>query len=306
MPTTFPQRSSCPTSQHAYPAIGQIFSRLLEDNAHQPATLLFRTAEIAHLVRSGLFPANGEVLDMGCGDGHISQLLEQFITGTRRWTGVDIDEEELRLAAKRSFYERVLTTDSAVTSLPANSFDVAFSNSVLEHVHDLGPVLEVVARTVRPGGKFMFTVPSEYFEESIDSPSALRRSLLGVKDREEYIAQLNKRIAHFRYLSPVEWDELLGPLGFKRQHVSYYLDRPQTNRWMLVADFTSGILARLAGKRPIEVQRSLGIRTGRASLPMRILGTVIARFAAWNRFDSVTGQVRNGACALYVYEKVRQ
>ncbi len=41
-----------------------------------------------------------------------------------------------------------------------DSFDVAFSNSVLEHVHDPAQVIREAVRVLRPGGRLHFIIPS--------------------------------------------------------------------------------------------------------------------------------------------------
>lgn len=44
-------------------------------------------------------------------------------------------------------------------------FASAFSNSVLEHIPDIQPVLNEVGRVLRPGARFVITTPSHYFTE---------------------------------------------------------------------------------------------------------------------------------------------
>ena len=45
-----------------------------------------------------------------------------------------------------------------------SSFDVVFSNCVLEHVEGLDDMLAHVGRVLKPGGQFVFTVPTEDFQ----------------------------------------------------------------------------------------------------------------------------------------------
>jgi hypothetical protein len=47
---------------------------------HQPATCIFRTIEIDHILKSGVLPKAGYGLDLGCGDGRITHCCPVEIT----------------------------------------------------------------------------------------------------------------------------------------------------------------------------------------------------------------------------------
>jgi hypothetical protein len=52
--------------------------------------------------------------------------------------------------------------DSMNLSFDNDSFDIIVSNDVLEHVPDIDSALSEIYRTLKPGGKFIFTVPYYY------------------------------------------------------------------------------------------------------------------------------------------------
>ncbi len=129
-----------------------------------PSLGLWRAAEIA-ILREQVF--EHPVLDLGCGDGLVtSQVL------SRVEIGLDPDEKVLKRAAQRGVYERFEATRAEEMRLPDASVGTVVSNSVLEHLPRLDAVLEAVARVLRPGGRLIFTVPTEAFSRWLVLPIA--------------------------------------------------------------------------------------------------------------------------------------
>ena len=106
----------------------------------QPATAFWRAIELDAIQRLGL-PA-GRGLDIGCGDGKLTEILLRSIGG-RRLVGVDMDALETRAAAGHDFYEAVHTAPADRVPEASGSFDFAVSNSVLEHIPDLEAGLDL-------------------------------------------------------------------------------------------------------------------------------------------------------------------
>jgi SAM-dependent methyltransferase len=155
---------------------------------------------------------------------------------------------------------------------PDGSFDFAFSNSVLEHIQPIKPVIEEVARLLKPGGRFILTVPSASFHQCLRGP------LFQSSKRAAYLSDLDARCAHRYYLNVEGWRELLGSCGLRLDVTHPYLTTAEVQRWETLARFTSGLLFHLFGKNrhPIEIQRSLGMRGGKTRLA-RPLAAMIAR-----------------------------
>jgi SAM-dependent methyltransferase len=219
----------------------------------QPATAYWRAVEIDALACAGL--PEGLGLDLGCGDGKLTDILLS-LTGPRTLVGVDPDPEETKAAARYGFYERLHTTKGDAIPEPDGAFDFVISNSVLEHIPELEPTIAEVGRLLRPGGRFYFTVPTPVFHEN------LAGSFLGITGRKQYLASLDKRLAHFNYLSADDWRELCGRHGLEVDGCRGYLDRAQTRRWETLSRMTGGLLYSLGGGawRPIEIQRFMGAR----------------------------------------------
>jgi SAM-dependent methyltransferase len=93
----------------------------------------------------------GRLLDVGCGGGSLSQAV-----GELGWlvTGVDVSEDQLRLARERGL--EVVPADAASLPFPDASFDAAVSVFTHTDMDDFsGPVREV-ARVLRPDAPFVY------------------------------------------------------------------------------------------------------------------------------------------------------
>ena len=221
--------------------------------AFQPATALWRAIELATLIELDIAPGLG--IDIGCGDGKLTEILARHAS-LGALIGVDPDPKETEAARSRNFYRAVHTTGADHIPEPEGRFDYAISNSVLEHIPDLDSVLADVKRVLRPGGLFYLTVPHAGFHAQLTGPIAPWVS------RERYRDQLDRRLAHLRYPSEAEWRELLDRHGFTTEIANFYLDRGQLRRWETLSRFTAGMLDAISGgrARPIEMQRRLGLR----------------------------------------------
>ena len=87
-------RSLLPYFLHVYP--------------FQPATGVWRSAEIAALLEHGL--PEGVGLDVGCGDGLLTGIINERLEGSRTWVGIDPDPEEIALASETGLYSECIAT----------------------------------------------------------------------------------------------------------------------------------------------------------------------------------------------------
>lgn len=238
----------------------RLLQRFLEVYPFQPATAVWRVYEMEHLLRFP-FPA-GRGLDLGCGDGLFTQILTEEV-GARSLVGVDVDGREVESAKSLDLYERLHVTSGREVPEESETFDFVFSNSVLEHIPDIDPILSEVARVLRKGGTFLFTVPGPEFHRALRGPW-LRQS-----SRDAYLAELDRRVAHHRYWTVERWRLELAKRGLRLEEVSSYLTRAEVRRWELLARLTAGTLYVVfrRQKSPIEIQRSLGLREKRRMLP---------------------------------------
>jgi SAM-dependent methyltransferase len=105
------------------------------------------------------------ILDFGCGYGR--SLIALLEAGYDVW-GVDVSEREAEsartsLLAKGLDSGRVAVLDPLGRSpYPDGSFDVIFSEQVLEHVADIERVVTEIDRLLRPGGTTLHQWPARW------------------------------------------------------------------------------------------------------------------------------------------------
>jgi SAM-dependent methyltransferase len=167
------------------------------------------------------------LLDLGCGDGLIARVL--FGPG-----GVDVGLDpwlaQLRQASLCGAYRWVQQADGQRLPYRDGSFATAFSNSVLEHIPFVAPILREASRVLRPGGHFIFTVPSDVFRQFLHFHSE-RMAAGDEEGAEQYAAQVDARLAHHHYHTPDEWARLLDEAGMRLRKARYYIPRPVEGLW---------------------------------------------------------------------------
>jgi SAM-dependent methyltransferase len=112
-------------------------------------TVLERVIEGLHL------PARARILDAGCGSGR--NMVEFARHGTV--TGIELSPTSVRLAREREAGEVI---EGSVLEMPfeSDSFDMAASLDVIEHLQDDLGALRELRRVVAPGGALLVTVPA--------------------------------------------------------------------------------------------------------------------------------------------------
>jgi SAM-dependent methyltransferase len=90
-----------------------------------------------------------DVLDLGCGEGTLS---EQLIAKGARLLGVDISEEFLEAAYSRGVGVRRMDAGALEFN---DRFDAVFSHATLHLIPDADAVVQGAFRALRPGGRFV-------------------------------------------------------------------------------------------------------------------------------------------------------
>src|SRR5438128_3575397 len=245
--------------------------RILQSHYNAPATALWRVFE-AEVVLNRL-RGQGVGLDLGCGDGELASLILSHTPV--RWTGLEIDEHDVELARRRGVYAEVKHAPASHIPEPDASFDVVFSNSALEHMEPLDQVLAEVARVLRPGGRFIFTVPTPAFDDLL-----LWRRLLPAAgfDRlaERYRTAMDRRLLHRNLLTAEQWRDALAVHGLKTLEMLPYLTARAIAVWELLSNATGGLAWFITGGlHPREIQRKAGILHGRSAVAGAIASIVL-------------------------------
>jgi len=95
-----------------------------------------------------------------------------------------------------------------------NTFQSAFSNSVLEHIQDIQPVLNEVSRVLQPGGVFYFCGPNHTFDRNLSIAILLDK--MGLKKAAaSYRRWFEKISRHINLDSPQVWEERINKAGMR-------------------------------------------------------------------------------------------
>lgn len=161
-----------------------------------------------------LAPQNGErILDLGCGTGHLTHLIAQ--AGARV---VGIDNSPSMIHRAQAAYPDLDFQVMSATDLHFDApFDAVFSNATLHWVLDKESAVEQVARTLKPGGRFVLEMGGKGNVEEI--VVATRKVL----NRHGYYSNAAIQLWYFPSLS--EYTTLLEKKGFRVRFAAHF-DRP--------------------------------------------------------------------------------
>jgi SAM-dependent methyltransferase len=206
------------------------------------ALALERGLECQVLSRQEFLPP---VLDIGCGDG----LFAKNLFADKIDTGIDPNASEIACAAKTGAYNELICCFGSQIPKPTGAYRTVFSNSVLEHIPDLRPVLLEAYRLLEPGGTFFFTVPTDEFEQH----SVVHRILIGLRLTNlaaRFRKWYNRFWKHYHAYSASDWKKLTTDAGFEAvKMVRYNPPRMATrNDCLALLAILSSILKRISGR----------------------------------------------------------
>jgi ArsR family transcriptional regulator len=115
---------------------------------------------------AALAPDGWTVVDMGCGDGFLTEMLAERFA---RVIAVDHSPERLEAARRRLAGRAVDFRLGEIDALPlpAASADAVFLSLVLHHVPEIAPALREAARVLRPGGRVVVVDLAPHDDESL-------------------------------------------------------------------------------------------------------------------------------------------
>jgi ubiquinone/menaquinone biosynthesis C-methylase UbiE len=135
---------------------------------------------LLELLRKYVVLAGGpraRVLEIGCGTGIDSYILAEATEA--KVFGSDLLPESVALAHKLSteFARDVefFVDDACAMNVPDSSFDVVFSQGVVEHFSDPTAIMSEQTRIVRPGGYVVVDVPQTFSLYTLTKKREIRR-----------------------------------------------------------------------------------------------------------------------------------
>ena len=208
-----------------------------------PAAIAMERAIECELQSRNPWPA--PVLDIGCGDGFFARMLcmDQIDTG------IDPQETEAGLARASGVYREVITCYGNTIPKPDGSFNTIFSNSVLEHIPDLVPVLKEANRLLTADGRFYITIPSDRLERA----TLVSRTLAAVGLNAlaaRYGAFYNRFWRHYHAHDDAGWREMFNAADFEVVEHFAYVPRDLSTFYDLLTGFAlPGFIAKKAFNR---------------------------------------------------------
>ena len=116
-----------------------------------------RRLVLAELIRRKAAPAPGaRLLEIGCGTGHNLAMLGEF----GPVDALELDEQARSVAEARLGRSVMSSPLPELAAVPEQHYDLVGAFDVIEHIDDDAAALESIARRLRPGGKFVMTVPA--------------------------------------------------------------------------------------------------------------------------------------------------
>ncbi len=155
-------------------------------------------------------PLPRPLLDLGCGDGHFATVAfrDKLDIGLDPWWG------PLQEARSRGAYHRLTYASGARMPFPDAAFATVISNSVLEHIPNVEPVVQEVSRVLRPGGWFYFCVPGPNFRTYL-SVARILDALHLRRPAEAYRRLFDRITRHHYYDTPEAWGARLERAGMR-------------------------------------------------------------------------------------------
>ncbi len=180
---------------------------------HDTHRSLWRTVEW-RLMNEACRPLPAPVVDLGCGDGTFGSFLRDHIDH-----GIEGDADALA-CCDPTVYAATSQADLR-ESLPVPDGSVAsmFSNSTLEHVLPVEKALVAAAKALRPGGEFVFTVPTIELTHAFAS-----------RWGNGFAGRLNRMFGHHNLWTWSQWEERLHSAGFDDVRMRGYFTH-EAARW---------------------------------------------------------------------------
>jgi len=100
------------------------------------------------------------VIDVGCGEGFVSQHLQKVFQDQIRIHGIDRNQQALRIAGSMQACHGLIQGDIMQLPVKNNTVDLVLCTEVLEHITRVETALQEIKRITRD--YCLLSVPSEY------------------------------------------------------------------------------------------------------------------------------------------------
>ncbi len=135
--------------------VRHLFDQFAADyDARMRGALAYRAPEILRALADLVMPGarDLDILDLGCGTGLCGVAFEDL---ARRLDGIDLSPAMVGKARARGVYNRLVVGD---IERAEGGYGLWLAADTLVYLGDLAPALAAAARSLAPGGHFLFTV----------------------------------------------------------------------------------------------------------------------------------------------------
>jgi len=144
-------------------------------------------------------PRDAYVLDLGCGTGLLGGLLRKRAP-VASLLGTDLSAGMLKEAQKKQYYDAMVRADLHQLPFQRQSFDLMCANMSLQWLSDPDNAFLGFKSILKPGGRFVFTVPL---------PGSLKEIEQSWADTGDTSSHINS------FLSSEEWRQKAKKAGFE-------------------------------------------------------------------------------------------
>ena len=164
----------------------------LKDEREAGGSSSFYKEKVNFLVKES--KSNNKILDIGCYDGFIGELL---IKNNNDVYGIDIVKEKLKIAQQRGLKVKICDIQHQELPYSNSYFDIVILGDIIEHVFDTDDLLRKCKKVLKKGGKLLITTPN------VASIGRRIMLFLGINPFLEYSAYLPTAnlppVGHVRY-----------------------------------------------------------------------------------------------------------
>jgi ubiquinone/menaquinone biosynthesis C-methylase UbiE len=199
----------------------------------KPMAAFFRARELV-AYRSAAVAVDGRMLDLGCGEGGMTDMLRslKYVRGNSH--GVDIAFGGLIAAKRRNAFASISQADANKLPFRDECFSSVICNGVLCAIPEgVEGALGEINRVLESGGKIVATVPTDQFIDVLFLPKVLALFSDGLA--KWYVQKVNNRMPHFHVFSVAEWEMKFLENGFDVIATRSFMSTKEGHFWNLLS-----------------------------------------------------------------------
>ena len=189
---------------------------------------LFRAHEL-YSVSPFLKYLQHPILDLGCGDG----LIAQIIFNEKIEYGIDASEGAVNSASKKNIYNQLFLGSAHNIPIPDNSLGGIFSNCVFEHIPDIDKLAKEISRVLKPNSYLVTTcLTPQYYE--LNPLFKLLNNPITSSIRNILIEKENELHNHVSIYTADEYKKIFAKYGLLLERQKYYSTKHSINKTCLL------------------------------------------------------------------------